>query len=149
MSQFFLFFFTHNVYCTCTVYIRISHFFTYFSPSVLYIACSEAYPSSGEQQYACVTGCNATTIDSLFPDRELIYSSDKPSGNDSNSDAALFDQAADLMDYVFNTFFSSFSLTSDLDRLTEHAQQMSQLLPPVKSSMITYVIQDVSVCVCV
>ena len=70
-----------------------------------------------------------------------------------SGDPALLNQASDLMDFVFNTFFQSFSLDSDIERLTVHANQMNQLLPPVKSSMVTYVIQDVSesvfVCVCV
>ena len=110
-------------------------------------ACGEAYPSSSELQYACSTGCNATTIDSLFPDRGVVYS--EISINDSSSislESAPLEQFADLVNSIFNGFFDSFSFGTDVEKLTEHASQMSQLLQPAKSSMITYVFDDVSMC---
>ena len=108
-------------------------------------ACGEAYPSSSELQYACSTGCNATTIDSLFPNRGVVYS--EISINDSSSislESAPLEQFADLVNSIFNGFFDSFSFGTDVEKLTEHASQMSQLLQPAKSSMITYVFDDVS-----
>ena len=90
-----------------------------------------------------MTGCNATTINSLFPDRGVIYSEVSLNGS-SISDTAPMEQVADLMSAFFNSFFKGFSFGPDVERLTEHANQMSQLLSPVKSSMVTYVIDDVS-----
>ena len=120
----------------------------------MYIACNEAYPSSSELQYACSTGCNVTTIDSLFPDRGVIYSEislENSNSSSMSSDSAPLEQFASLVNSLFNGFFDGFSFGPDMDKLTEHASQMSQLLQPAKSSMITYIFDDVSwfVCVCV
>jgi hypothetical protein len=118
----------------------------------MHTACSEAYPGSSELQYACSTGCNATTIDSLFPDRGVVYS--EVSLNESSSgsvslDSAPLEQFTSLVNSVFNGFFDAFSFGPDVDKLTEHASQMSQLLQPAKTSMITYFFDDVSMCLCV
>ena len=112
-------------------------------------ACSEAYPSGSELQYACSTGCNVTTIDSLFPDRGVIYSEVSLNSSSSVSDFAPLEQITNLMSSLFNGFFDGFSFGPDVEKLTEHASQMSQLLQPAKSSMITYVFDDVSWSVCV
>ena len=41
--------------------------------------------------------------------------------------------------------FRSISLDHQVNELTEHANQMSQLLPPVRGSSITFIEEDVSV----
>jgi len=107
-------------------------------------ACSEAYPSGSELQYACSTGCNATTIDSLFPDRGVIYSEISMNDNSSSvsSDSVPLEQFANLVNSIFNGFFDGFSFGPDVEKLTEHASQMSQLLQPAKSSVITYIFDD-------
>lgn len=49
------------------------------------------------------------------------------------------------MDFFFDMVFHGFSVGPRVAKLTEHANQMSQLLPPLSSSLITYVENDVSV----
>ena len=61
------------------------------------------------------------------------------------------EQIANLVNSLFNGFFDGFSFGPDVEKLTEHAGQMSQLLQPAKSSIITYIFDDVSwyMCLCV
>ena len=88
-----------------------------------------------------------TTIDSLFPNRRVIYSEislNDTSSSSVSSDGAPLEQFNSLVNSLFSGFFDAFSFGPDVEKLTEHASQMSQLLQPASSSMITYIFDDVS-----
>ena len=93
-------------------------------------ACKEAYSSSSpSEQYACLVGCNATTITSVFADTR------------TNTGSMMDSLQGMLHLMVMSSTDQDSSSQQDMDILNQQAE----ILLPVSSS-VSIVSKDVSVC---
>lgn len=93
-------------------------------------ACKEAYSSSSpSEQYACLVGCNATTITSVFADTR------------TNTGSMMDSLQGMLHLMVMSSTDQDSSSQQDMDTLNQQAE----ILLPVSSS-VSIVSKDVSVC---
>ena len=104
-------------------------------------ACLQAY-SNEEESYACLTGCKASTIDTAIPSRELVYFGITISNSTTNITEGTEDNLNDIWSLLFGSLFDT-NWETEFDHLTEHANKLAQIVPPVRSSKVTYILDDV------
>ena len=90
------------------------------SPSRLTV-CREGYASNDSQTYACIIGCNASTIDQMIPDRDRFYPT-KTTTDQSGPTEGLLDSFRKQIPQLF-------VLSYDIAALQQHADRMMTLLP--------------------
>lgn len=87
-----------------------------------FIACDEAYHGNSRHLFACQTGCNVTTIDQQIANRDQIY----PVQTNTSEVSFVFELLATIKHQLSPQFMV---VNTELDQLTQHAENMYQYLP--------------------
>lgn len=84
--------------------------------------CDEAYHGNSRHLFACQTGCNVTTIDQQIANRDQIY----PVQTNTSEVSFVFELLATIKHQLSPQFMV---VNTELDQLTQHAENMYQYLP--------------------